>query len=260
ARPRADRRSPPPAPGSCERTGTRRRRRERGRGCTRTRHRGSRPGSTRRRARTLPPGSDIQTCRVERRTARSRRAARRTARRSATPRTADRPPATNRFEARSSKSFALAYASVARTVHGRRPGSRGSATPATGPARLRRPRAKNRPCGLVTLALVDQGDQRLVRAHAAQVLAERVDDTLGAPRRAAGGVRGHDRARMGPEAMVGRKRLRIGHVEPGAADRLFIERFEQIVAVDDRAARDVDQVAGLLHLAEEIAREEMVRR
>src|SRR5207244_9603266 len=138
----------------------------------------------------------------------------------------------------------------------REPGGwrRGSATPATGPARLPRPRAKNRPCGLVTLALVDQGDQRLVRAHAAQVLAERVDDTLGAARRAAGGVRGHDRARMGPEAMVGRERLRVGDVETGAADRRFIERFEKIVAVDDCAMLEVDQIDGLLDCEVQVER------
>ena len=51
--------------------------------------------------------------------------------------------------------------------------------------------------------------------------------------RAAGGVRRHDRARVRPQAVAGRQRLGVGHVEAGAADEALVERGQQVVAEDD---------------------------
>src|SRR5665213_3598355 len=50
--------------------------------------------------------------------------------------------------------------------------------------------------------------------------------------------------------MIERQRLDVKHVEAGAGDLLLVERVEQRLLVDDRAARGVDQIGGLLHQPE----------
>ena len=52
--------------------------------------------------------------------------------------------------------------------------------------------------------------------------------------------------------------LGIGHVEPGGPDQPLLQRRHQIVAEHDAPARHVDEDGVALHLAEEVAREEMV--
>src|SRR5438552_3840771 len=109
--------------------------------------------------------------------------------------------------------------------------------------------------GSVSLALVDQGEQRPARAQAAQVLGEDGDRALGAARGAARRVGRHDHARVGREPVTGRERFGVGDVEAGRPGGPLGEGREEVGAVDDLAARHVDQDGARPHLPEEVARE-----
>src|SRR5436190_1366251 len=118
---------------------------------------------------------------------------------------------------------------------------------ATGPARFWPTSTTLTPASgnnSIAFALVDQREERLAGLHALEVLHERRHDALAAPGRAARGVRRHDHAGMPPQRMLERQRLGIRDVEPGAPDQPIVERLDEIIAVHDRAARDVDQDRG----------------
>ena len=67
---------------------------------------------------------------------------------------------------------------------------------------------------------------------------------------APGDVRGEDDVLHGPERVVRRQRLDLEDVEPRPGELAGPQRRHQVGEVHDRAAPDVDQVAGPLHLAE----------
>src|SRR5213078_1537422 len=117
------------------------------------------------------------------------------------------------------------------------------------------PPRKTMPFMSVSFAFVDECQERLPRTEPPEVLAERGDDAAGAAWRAARGVRRDDHARVGPERMTRRQRLGIRDVEPRAADQSRLERREEVVAVHDRAPRDVDEDRARAHASEEIAGE-----
>ena len=109
------------------------------------------------------------------------------------------------------------------------------------------------------LVLVDQRDERPARSQAPQVFTERGDGAAGPPRRASGGVRRDDRAQMRPQPVPERQRFGIGDVEACAPQQPLGEGGEQVVAVDDLAACNVDQDRAPFHETEEVAREQMMR-
>src|SRR5207247_8530358 len=93
---------------------------------------------------------------------------------------------------------------------------------------------------LVTLLLVDEGEERPPVAAAAQALAAGGDHAPGAPRRPARGVRRDDSPWVPPQRMVLGQRLRVRHVEARAPDEAFVERSQHVLAADDLSPRDID--------------------
>src|SRR2546429_1023269 len=119
---------------------------------------------------------------------------------------------------------------------------------------------KTMPFISVSFALVDRCQERLPRAEPREILAECRDDPAGPARRAARGVRRDDHARVGPERVARRQRLGIRDVEARAPEPSLLECDEEVVAVHDRAPRDVDEDRARTHAAEEVTGEEMVGR
>src|SRR5712691_11048965 len=120
-----------------------------------------------------------------------------------------------------------------------------------------RPTAAPKAGGSVAFLLVDDGEQRLARAQAPEVLDERLDDPSGAAGRPTGRVGRHDHARMCPQSVPLGQRFRVGDVEAGAPQEPLVEGGEEIVPIDDPAARDIDEDARGPHASEEIAGEEV---
>src|SRR5438093_284766 len=119
---------------------------------------------------------------------------------------------------------------------------------------------KTMPFISVSFALVDRCQERLPRAEPREILAECRDDAAGPARRAARGVRRDDHARVGPQRVTRRQRLGIRDVEARAPEPSLLECDEEVVAVHDRAPRDVDEDRARAHPAEEVTREEVVGR
>src|SRR5205814_3760132 len=93
-----------------------------------------------------------------------------------------------------------------------------------------------RAAGSVPKPLVDQVEQRLPVAEAAQVLQEDGHGGGLPARGVVGGVRREEHALHAPEGMVRRQRLLLEHVEGGAAKPALIERGQQRRLVHDGAA------------------------
>src|SRR5947208_3333357 len=119
---------------------------------------------------------------------------------------------------------------------------------------------KTMPFISVSFAFVDERQERLPRAEPPEVLAERRDDAAGPSRRAARGVRRDDHARVGPERVTRRQGLGVRDVEARAPEPSLLECDEEVVAVHDRAARDVDEGRARTHAAEQVTGEEVVGR
>src|SRR5881409_663490 len=119
---------------------------------------------------------------------------------------------------------------------------------------------KTMPFISVSFAFVDERQERLPRAEPPEVLAERRDDAAGPSRRAARGVRRDDHARVGPERVTRRQWLGVRDVEARAPEPSLLECDEEVVAVHDRAARDVDEGRARTHAAEQVTGEEVVGR
>src|SRR5438132_1440912 len=119
---------------------------------------------------------------------------------------------------------------------------------------------KTMPFISVSLAFVDERQERLPRAEPPEVLADRADDAAGPSRRAARGVRRDDHARVGPERVTRRQGLGVRDVEARAPEPSLLECDEEVVAVHDRAARDVDEGRARTHAAEQVTGEEVVGR
>src|SRR5213594_478278 len=119
---------------------------------------------------------------------------------------------------------------------------------------------KTMPFISVSFALVDRCQERLPRAEPREILAECRDDAAGPARRASRGVRRDDHARVGPQRVTRRQRLGIRDVEARAPEPSLLECDEEVVAVHDRAPRDVDEDRARAHPAEEVTREEVVGR
>src|SRR6185295_7166649 len=103
----------------------------------------------------------------------------------------------------------------------------------------------------IALADVDYRQHALTGHVAAQVLPHHTQLGLRAQVRLVGDVRRDDDVARLPQRVIGRQRLGIRDVEPGASDLAAIERIDERRGDYTATARDVDEVGGRFHLREE---------
>ena len=97
---------------------------------------------------------------------------------------------------------------------------------------------------------VRQSDEGLAVDETADVLQQRFQVSFRDACRSGSDVRRDDHVLHLPEGMVRGQRFDFEDIQAGAGDVTFLQCDGQILQIDDRAATDVDQVAGVLHLLE----------
>ena len=108
----------------------------------------------------------------------------------------------------------------------------------------------------VTESPVDDVEQRLASAPAAQVLDEGLDQELQSARHAPRDVRGEADARVVVQPVAGGEGLRIDTVERRQGDAALVQGGAQGALVDEVASRDVDEVDARLHARKRIGAED----
>ena len=98
--------------------------------------------------------------------------------------------------------------------------------------------------------LIGQGDEGLAVDETADILQQGFQVPFGDVCRSGGDVRGDDDVVHLPEGMIRGQGFDFEDIQTGAGDVAFLQCDGQILQIDDRAAADVDQVAGVLHLLE----------
>src|SRR5258706_1400414 len=106
------------------------------------------------------------------------------------------------------------------------------------------------PATSVARPLVHDVHERRAGDEGAQVAREQLDRALPVARPQPRDVGGHDHLRQAPQPALGRERLVLEHVEPGAREAALLERFEQRRLVHQRPAPQVDEDGPGLHALE----------
>src|SRR5215813_937843 len=103
------------------------------------------------------------------------------------------------------------------------------------------------PGRLEPVGLVDDVAERLTGEEAPAVVEQDLEAPVIQEGTVPGGVRRDEDARRRPQRMVGRQRLLLEDVEPGAGDLPSPERRHQIIEPRRHAAPDVDEERRALH-------------